>query len=351
MLLASLDDDVKKILFPNLVSLDAAELRIQQMAPKYLRQVALHHILGQLQSSSQVKPEIRNTIRPKKCAKFLPMCLSLAKPADKELDPVRQYGLDPDNEEQAKFVREMQDGANKVREACYLKGYRTAVSEITEFLNEPVLWYTELTDYVTRTSFMTYWCGKETSDPNGLVNLRGKLQLLYQVAMEKTGGKEKLQKPEEVITTLTAHSMQLYLKNLAFDPTSIAALLEVSCLSGLAQGETRLTGSGCSSGRSWTPLPTRQPPKPSRTPPRIRSWKTRTRTMAGRHCPSIRSISWVKKRFRIGQTLFKGSTGPRIRLPKLSPPATLPPPSLLLEGGKKYSPPCERSCLRPPFID
>lgn len=235
LVLASVDEEVANLLYKDIYVLTKAEKAIQAKGPEFLKRAGIHAILSALKMSEKVKEQTKNRINAEKVARFLPMCVAMQRPAPGAEDIVSLYGLD--RERDRELLERLWTEAHAVSRACYLHGYRKAVSGLEPYLENAGYWYNELATAQTHEIALADWANRATCSDHDvrLYSLRNKLEILWQVAQEDERLRAQLRpsvpKPEDVLLTLNSAVVLGMRDHILWDATAQQHLHDVSTLS------------------------------------------------------------------------------------------------------------------------
>lgn len=263
-----MDEEVSKLLFPGVFNLTPAEKSIQKLGNEFLKRAGIHTIMANIKASDQVKAKTKDKIKKDRCDRFIPMCVSApGKPATGD-DMVALYGLkrkEGDTQNDQALIDQLQSEAQAVSRACYLHGYRSAVTSMQPYLNNAGEWYTTLAQSLTDEIFLQDWQNKTSASEGSakkLYDIHTKLDVLWQAVHEKPEFEAKLPPaiapPTEVIAGLNAASLAAALDQTEFDDTARQNLIQVS-LPFLGYAPTALIGCSFSaSSTTWRRMSVRR---------------------------------------------------------------------------------------------
>lgn len=232
LVLASVDEEVAKLLYRDMYVLTEAEKAIQAKGPEFLKRAGIHAILAAIKVSEKVKQQTKDRINAEKVARFLPMCVAMQKPAPGADDMVSVYGLD--RERDGKLLNQLWTEAHAVSRACYLHGYRKVVDGLEPYLENAGYWYAELSRAQTHEIALADWANRATSGDHDvrLYSLRNKLEILWEVAQDNERLRAQLQpsdlKPEDVLLRLTSAVALAMRDHILWDATAQEHLRNVS---------------------------------------------------------------------------------------------------------------------------
>lgn len=185
----ALDDETKKLLFPDNSSLDSlspAEKNIYTLNKDFFERGAVHYVTDMLRESEHVPSSIKSKLKSKRYSAFLAALQAKIKPASGD-DPVTLYGMNRDSATDTALLEKLRPQYDDAIARCYEEGYKQQATAWHLYIREPVYWFETLSNYYRTDQFLGPWKLRSLNeaDKETLSSEIGhKLSLLKHAAMD-----------------------------------------------------------------------------------------------------------------------------------------------------------------------
>ncbi|KZV85434.1 hypothetical protein EXIGLDRAFT_256737 [Exidia glandulosa HHB12029] len=236
IMLGSVPKDVQDKLYPNVIKLDAEEIKVQEMGKEFFKRAGIHYLMKQLAQSPDIKPELKGKVNVPACEIFLTVCGSLKKPAGDAHDPVTAYGWD--REKDKVILAQLQGEYQRVVLECYKLGYRRVVTAFHPFLAQAKYWYQRYAKYVLTPQHTNEFKNRVVAKGETgatLYSLQVKLTLLKEAANGDIGDAKDV---ATILAELQGSAGMGFIEQVGWDATTQQEVLEASdpliCFSAMA---------------------------------------------------------------------------------------------------------------------